>query len=92
MSATKLLKVLVQKAKRTPNKKPTPTPKEKPTFQSEVRALKGKAMTDAARKAEAKRIAKKYNKSVDAVLRPKAMKKAVLTALQNRAKKKNKPR
>ena len=39
-----------------------------------------------------KRIAKKYNKSVDAVLRPKAMKKAVLTALQNRAKKKNKPR
>ena len=88
MAATKLLKVLVQKAKRTPNKKPTPTPKEKSTFQSEVRALKGKAMTDAARKAEARRIAKKYNKSVDAVLRPKAP----LKALQNRAKKKNKPR
>ena len=89
MAITKILRGVTKAAKKVPNiKKPTPTPKEKPTFQSEVRALKGKAMTDAARKAEARRIAKKYNKSVDAVLRPKAP----LKALQNRAKKKNKPR
>ena len=88
MGATKLLKALVKKAKNTSvKKKPDPKKfpkKPKPTFESEVRNLKGKAMSDAARQAEAKRIAKKYNKSVRAVLKPKAP----LKAVQNRVNKK----
>ena len=87
MVATKLLRALVKKAKKAPKKKPDPKKfpkKPKPTFESEVRNLKGKAMSDAARQAEAKRIAKKYNKSVRAVLKPKAP----LKAIQNRVNKK----
>jgi len=67
MGATKLLKALVKKAKNTSVKKKLDSKqlaklskKPKPTYASEMKALKGKAMTDAARKAEAKRIAKKY--------------------------------
>ena len=60
--------------------------KPKPTFKSEVNALKAKAMTEAARKAEANKIAKKYGKSVDAVLRPKAE----LKAIKNRVQRNNK--
>jgi hypothetical protein len=66
MAATKLLRALVKKAKKAPKKKLDSkqlaklSKKPKPTYASEMKALKGKAMTDAARKAEAKRIAKKY--------------------------------
>jgi len=81
--ATKFLKTIIKQAA----KKATPKPKKaKPTFKSEVSALKAKAMTDAARKAEANKIAKKYGKSVDAVLRPKA----ALKAIKNRVQKNNK--
>jgi len=81
--ATKFLKTIIKQAA----KKATPKPKKaKPTFKSEVNALKAKAMTDAARKAEANKIAKKYGKSVDAVLRPKA----ALKAIKNRVQRNNK--
>ena len=69
MAATKLLRALVKqasKAKKASKKKIDSqqlaklAKKRKPTYASEMKALKGKAMSDAARKAEAKRIAKKY--------------------------------
>ena len=70
MAATKLLKALVKqasiKAKKASKKKIDSkqlaklAKKRKPTYASEMKALKAKAMSDAARKAEAKRIAKKY--------------------------------
>ena len=43
--------------------KATPKPKAE-TFESEIKALKNKAMTDSARQAEALRIAKKYGRPV----------------------------
>ena len=75
----------VAKAKKPMLKKPKVEPKrKKPTFREEVEALKGKAMTDAARRAEANRIAKKYGKTRDEVLRPKAAKKRALTAAEGK--------
>ena len=84
MAIAKILKQ-VAKAKKPMLKKPKAEPKrKKPPFKEEVQALKGKAMTDAARRAEANRIAKKYGKTRYEVLRPKAAKKRVETKKNKR--------
>ena len=90
MAMAKIVKAASKVAGNIKKKKPV-TKKPTPTFQSEVRALKAKAMTDAARLAAAKRIAKKYKKDINAVMKPKAVKKAGLKAIENRAKKRKKP-
>tara|TARA_R100001440_G_scaffold71170_1_gene94031 strand:- start:234 stop:902 length:669 start_codon:yes stop_codon:yes gene_type:complete len=63
MGVAKLVGKLVGKTKVKRPSSVKPKPKEKDTFASEMKALKGKAMTDAGRKAEAERIAKKYGKT-----------------------------
>ena len=90
MAIAKIVKAASKVAANIKKKKPV-TKKPALTFQSEVSALKAKAMTDAARLAEAKRIAKKYKKDINAVLKPKAVKKVGLKAIENRAKKRKNP-
>lgn len=53
------------KAAKKASKAATAAKKDKPkTFESEMKELRGKAMTDARRQAEAIKIAKKYNKNI----------------------------
>ena len=67
MAIGKVVGKLIGKAKKPVKKaKPSPKPKVEETFESEMKALKRKAMTPAGREAEANRIAKKYGKAAPA--------------------------
>ena len=76
MAIGKIVGKLVGKAtKKTKKPKAAPKPKAEETFESEMRALRSKAMTDSARKAETDRIAKKYKKAAPAKKKTKKAKK-----------------
>jgi len=76
MAIGKVVGKLIGKAtKKTKKPKAAPKPKAEETFESEMKALRSKAMTDAARKAETNKIAKKYGKAAPAKKKTKKAKK-----------------
>jgi len=80
MAIGKAIGKIISKAKGKPKtKKPKmrrQAPKPEETFESEMRQLRGKAMTPERREAEASRIAKKYGKSAPTKKKAPAKKKA----------------